>query len=640
MMRTTCGLLCLLAASSSFAAFIEGDFSMRCGEYRYVDGTGWEGRRAVVFESSEPCKGPCPQKDVTLEPGFQYEFTGLVRANLAEGGIVQLSLSWFDASGKRLGSTIGIPVNDNEVLPDGWVRYGAKTPIIPAEATRALYHFYVARGGKGRAVFDRFTLKRLDAKWEGPLLSSAYQNIAAEGKVRFAVPLNHFDALRIPADKLTATFTVRGADGLERKLPPTFFGGTRAELTVDVTDLAKGTHPVVFEVHTAERSYGTSKCDFTRADRLPERKVWIDQKKRLIVHGKPFFMLGMYWRKITAEELDVFCPSPFNTVLPCQDPERWQFDLCAQRGLMMCYPFEHRYDVPGEVTNVVCIVNALKDHPALLLWYLNDERPAYLVGQVQARHDTIRSLDDQHPTWSVTDKPTLVRDFLGTYEIIGTDAYPIGNSTPRYDRPLEMVLKYARIVREGSLDLYPLWHVPQAFSWGWFRKNASDYLDVRYPTREELRQMTWQYLAAGANGIMYYSFNTLRDFAKGADFKAKWAELKEIAAEVKSFEDVFLSAEDAPSVSGMTDAVGARAWLHAGDAWLLVVNATRAPQRAAISLGVRTSGPIRAAFGTPPHVQGGSAFQFDLKPLECVFIHRAKADSLAGKTRVKCLDGQ
>ena len=629
MMRTTCGLLCLLASSPVFAAFIEGDFSMRCDEYRYVDGAGWEGRRAVVFESSEPCGGPCPMKSVKLEPGFQYEFTGIVRANLAKGGIVQLSLSWFDASGKRLGSTIGIPLNDNEVLPDGWMRYGAKTPIIPAGATQALYHFYVARGGRGRAVFDRFTLTRLDAKWVGPLLSSAYQNVAVEGQVRFAVPLSHFDALRIPADKLTATFTVKGADGREKVLSPTFFDGTRAELSIDVASLAKGTHPVTFEVHTSERSYGTARCSFTRADRLPERKVWIDQKKRLIVHGKPFFMLGMYWRKITAEELDAFCPSPFNTVLPCQDPARWQFDLCAQRGLMMCYPFEHRYDVPGEVTNVVRIVRGLKDHPALLLWYLNDERPASLVGQVRNRHDTILSIDDQHPTWTVTDKPTLVRDFLGTYEIIGTDAYPIGNSTPRYDLPLETVLKYARIAREGSMDLYPLWHVPQAFSWGWFRKNVSDYLDVRYPSREELRQMTWQYLAAGANGIMYYSFNTLRDFAKGADFKAKWDELKEIAAEVKRFEGVFLSDEAAPSVSGMTDAVAARAWSHAGDVWLLVVNATRTHQRAAISLGARTAGPVRAVFGTPPSVGGDATFQFVLKPLECVFVHRAKAVSPA-----------
>lgn len=42
---------------------------------------------------------------------------------------------------------------------------------------------------------------------------------------------------------------------------------------------------------------------------------------------------------------------------------------------MMCYPFEHRYDEPGEATNVVRIVKELKDLPALLLWYLNDERP-------------------------------------------------------------------------------------------------------------------------------------------------------------------------------------------------------------------------------------------------------------------------
>ncbi|MBR4652790.1 MAG: hypothetical protein IKO72_05460 [Kiritimatiellae bacterium] len=620
MVRSACALMCLLAASPASAAFIEGDFSMRCGEYRYVDGAGWEGRRAVVFESAEPCGGPCPMKSVDLKPGFQYEFTGLVRANLAEGGIVQLSLSWFDASGRRLGSTIGIPVNDNEVLPDGWVRYGAKTPIIPAEATRALYHFYVARGGKGRAVFDRFTLKRLDAKWVGPLLSSAYQNIAVDGKVRFVVPLSHFDALKIPADSLTAAFTVQGVDGREKTLPPTFFDGTRAELAVDVADLAKGRHAVAFEVHTAERSYGAARCEFTRLDSLPERKVWIDRRKRLIVNGKPFFMLGMYWRKITAEELDAFCPSPFNTVLPCQDPERWQFDLCARRGLMMCYPFEHRYDVPGEATNVVRIVNELKDHPALLLWYLNDERPASLVGQVQARHDTVLSLDDQHPTWSVTDKPTLVRDFLGTFEIIGTDAYPIGNSTPRYDRPLEMVLKYARIAREGSMDLYPLWHVPQAFSWGWFRKNVHDYLDVRYPTREELRQMTWQYLAAGANGIMYYSFNTLRDFAKGADFEAKWTELKEIAAEVKSFEKVFLSDEDAPVVSGMTESVGARAWRHDGNVWLLVVNATRRPQKVRLALDCAVSGPVRSIFGTKPSPIGTSSFACDLKPLECVFV--------------------
>lgn len=620
MCRTALFLGCAVLGLTCPAIFIEKPFAIPGGDYRYVDGAGWEGRRAIVFDSKVPCKGRCPSVELELKPGFQYEFTAIVRSELNEGGIVELALSWFDASGKRISSSVGRPMNDNEVLPDGWVRYGAKTPIIPAAAARALMHVYVCHGGSGTAVFDRFTLKQLDAKWVGPLLSSAYQNIAVDGKVRFAVPLYHFESLRIPKTELEARFTMAGADGRPLILPPSAIDGKHAEVLVDVSKLAKGSHPVVFELKTSRRSYGSSRCLFSRVDVLPRRRVWIDSRKRLIVDGKPFFMLGMYWRKVTDAELDVFCPSPFNTILPCQRPVRAQFDLCRKRGLMMCYPFENRYDVPGEDTNVVSIVKDIKDHPALLLWYLNDERPASLVNQVRNRHDLVLSLDDQHPTWSVTDKPTLCRDFLGTFEIFGTDAYPIGNSTKRYSRPLEMVLAYSRIVREDSMNLYPMWHVPQAFDWKWFRKNWKDYLDVRYPTREELRQMTWQYLSAGANGIMYYSFNTLRDFAKGADFDAKWAELKEIAAEVKGFENVFLADEDHPAVTGMTASVGARAWRCGGEIWLLAVNATRTPQKAALKLDAATSGVVTPVFGTPPLRRAGNVFEYSLSPMECVFV--------------------
>jgi hypothetical protein len=170
------------------------------------------------------------------------------------------------------------------------------------------------------------------------------------------------------------------------------------------------------------------------------------------------------------------------------------------------------------------------------------------------------------------------------------------------------------------MNLYPMWHVPQAFDWKWFRKNWKDYRDVRYPTREELRQMTWQYLSAGANGIMYYSFNTLRDFAKGADFDAKWAELKEIAAEVKGFENVFLADEDHPAVTGMTASVGARAWRYGGDVWLLAVNATRNPQEVTLSLDCQVSADMKKVFGTPPVRKDGRTFGYSLEPLECVFV--------------------
>ena len=577
-----------LAATAANCAFVVDEFTVPAGDYRYRDGVGWSGRRAIVFESSEPCRGPCPHVGVKLENGFQYEFTAIVQARLSPGSIVEISLSWYDVNGNRIGATTGTPVNDNEILPDGWIRYGATTPIIPPEAASASLHMYVCHGGSGRAVFDRVTLTRLEPKWIGRMLTSAYQDTAHEGRVRFVVPLTNFDALRIPADRLDARFKLVGSDGSARRLRPTKIAADYAELDIGVDELAMGRNAVSFGARTKERVFGTTRTFFTRTAKRPERRVWIDAKKRLIVDGKPFFMLGCYWRTVTREQLELFTPSPFNTILPCNDPGRDQLDLCQQYGVKICYPFEHRYDVPGESTNVVRIVNELKNHPALLLWYLNDERPASLAAQVQERHDLIRSLDDQHPTWSVTDKPMLVRDFLGTYEIIGTDPYPIGLDSDPYPHPIEFVTMCARVTRDRSYDLYPIWSVPQAFNWAWYRKKKSawEWKDVRYPTRDELRQMTWQHLAAGANGIMYYAFNSLQDgFGTGTEFQERWNELKEVAGEVLRYRDIFLSDEDPPKVlAGETEKVGVRAWRHHGEIWLLVVNASREPQKATVRL--------------------------------------------------------
>ena len=600
--------------------------------YRYDLLSGSQERTVIVFESPVPCGTGCPSMPVSLQPGCRYSFSALVNADIS-GGVVQLMLEWRDAKGRRLGSAYGNPLNDNEVLPPGWLRYGGMTAAIPPETCSAAMFFYVSSGAKGKAIFDAFDLTEFDAYSVGPLLCSEYQNVSTGGTARFVVPLHGFNDLKLPASSFDAIFSYSGNGGAERQVRASRMDLDSAEVVLDVSEMACGTNAVSFTLHSKGKCYGKASVDFAKVTHLPKRSVWIDRKNRLIVDGKPFFMLGMYWRCITPVELDAFCPSPFNTVLPCQRPVRAQFDMCAERGLKMCYPFEHRYDVPGENTNVVRIVNALKDHPALLLWYLNDERPVSMVKQVTARHDVVRSLDGNHPTWTMCDHPEKVKSFLGSYEIIGADSYPIGNALPGYPYPLENVLKYARMARKGSYGLYPLWHVPQAFSWGWFRKGRTDHIDMRYPAREEIRQMTWQYLAAGANGIIYYAFNALRDNFKGAEFDRKWTELKEIAAEVKSFENVFLTDEDAPSVTGMTESVGARAWRYRGEVWLLAVNATRSPQKALLKLDCAVSGSIKPVFGTPPTRKSSSCFEYSLSPMECTFVRLPP-----GESKIQCFE--
>ena len=72
------------------------------------------------------------------------------------------------------------------------------------------------------------------------------------------------------------------------------------------------------------------------------------------------------------------------------------------------------------------IVNRCKDHPALLYWYTNDEFPLSMRKRAEKRYRFIRALDDQHPTGGCLDKPHLVRLFMPSFDLVGSDPYPVG----------------------------------------------------------------------------------------------------------------------------------------------------------------------------------------------------------------------
>ena len=115
------------------------------GLYRHEFSPDPQGRKMIAFESSVPCGTGCPSMPVSLLPGNRYSFSALVNADIS-GGVVQLMLEWRDAKGRRLGSSYGNPLNDNEVLPPGWLRYGGMTPSIPDGAKSAALFFYVSNG--------------------------------------------------------------------------------------------------------------------------------------------------------------------------------------------------------------------------------------------------------------------------------------------------------------------------------------------------------------------------------------------------------------------------------------------------------------------------------------------------------------
>ena len=174
-------------------------------------------------------------------------------------------------------------------------------------------------------------------------------------------------------------------------------------------------------------------------------------------------------------------------------------------------------------------VNTFKTHPAVISWYLNDERnPTNYLSQLEERYAAITQADGNHPVWSVHWNTAWLLQEAHTTDIVGMDSYPIDNL------PITVVGDVADTALQTGK---PLWFVPQIFNWQdypWDFRAATG----RAPTREEMRAMTYLATNHGAKGLIYYSYFNIRD---DADYAARWPQIKAIATEIDQLRPVLLS---------------------------------------------------------------------------------------------------
>ena len=546
--------------------------------FHAAKGEGMNGSGGLVWESDDPNRYVCASQPVALEPGKAYRFGAHVKVDSQKtpkskkvGAFV--CIEWHDANGKWMGGAYSTRAGEAE---SDWKRVEAVTTRIPEGATTFKLQVFGGKKCTGRVRFDNVFVQPYVRSVVAGVYSDAYRDVATEGDVSFHAVLNPPDGGWPKGVK--AEFSFLGADGGTARVPAAL-KGDEAALTVPVARLAKGTHKVSLAISGADGAVlGESSLDFTRADALPPRAVYVDGHKRLVVDGKPFFPLGMYWGEITAELLDIYTNAPFNCLMPYVWPTRAQLDLCAARGLKSFANIK-KFRNRGLEKRIA----EVKDHPALLAWYVIDEAPLADLDSYVSMYRTLREADSQHPAWAVMDRLDDIRDFMPTCDIMGFDPYPVAQ------RPIGLVAKRTRDGRAAICDTKPVWMVPQAFDWSWYRPHQRD--KERLPTQEEIRSMTWQAVAEGAKGIVFYCFHGMFKFADEATRAKLWGDVVAVTREVKRFEDVLLSVEPAPEVVGAPPGLSARTWRCGDKVYLLAANTTREPLSAEIE--VVSAGRVR-----------------------------------------------
>jgi len=311
-------------------------------------------------------------------------------------------------------------------------------------------------------------------------------------------------------------------------------------------------------------------------------RVWIDDKGRTMVEGKPFFPFGLYLGPTEDEHLARIAAAGFNTIL-CYgygqgaDPKAYM-DRAQKHGLRVIYSVKDFYEgtkwTPPQGKTGLDVareyVTMVRDHPALLAWYINDELEAKWIPRLKEMYELVMELDPKHPAFQVLCKPEEFGAYYRVTDVLGVDPYPV----PRH--PLDMVGDWVDAGVKAVQERKPVWVVPQLHKWAIYSGEDKD----REPTYEEKRCMAYLGIIHGARGMIFYSYFDLsreknRSQAPPEVFEKRWEEVTRIAGEIKSLIPIVLNGTSIASVVSKPG-VHANMIRVGGDVYIIAANASSA----------------------------------------------------------------
>lgn len=575
------------------------------------------GAHSLRYANDDPGRYQLASTSLPCEPGARFEFEVWVRTQDVKGedSGATICLEWYDAQNGYLGGAYPAGVKGTQTE---WKLVRGISGKTPDKAARCSLTCYVRKGMTGTAWFDDVAVRRYYPPLLGGITADRYRAEYTGGPARVLVGVEPGEG----NEEVTLEAAVLDAGGNTVLAPSVALQpGGEAVAAFDTTPLAPGTYTVRVRARNAAGTR-TGEAD-VRIRRVPEavrRRVCIDEYGRTLVDGEPFFPLGAYWSGVTEEHLRLYAASPFNCLMPYGSLTAEQMDAIERHGLKVIYSIKDYYagtqwcpkSIQSEADErpaVEQVVTRFGSHPALLGWYLNDELPVSMLPRLTAHQQWLEELDPDHPTWVVLYQVDDVRRYLSSFDVIGTDPYPIPS------KPAGMALEWTRRTYNGVFGRRAVWQVPQIFDWAAYRK-GDQAEGCRPPTLLEMRSMAWQCIAAGANGLVFYSWFDLWKMNGKDPFERRWTEVTAMAAEIRDLFPVLLLPGPAPALDVIgSGEVGWRAWGQGPVVHVLLVNSGTVPQDVSVTLG-GTIQAVAAELGEGTGTVQGRALRLTLGPLE------------------------
>ena len=598
------------------------------------------GKHSLRYDNSDLeryvfCKAP-----LDLKPGRFYEYEVWVRSENLIGVDygATFCIEWLDGTCKYLGQTwtSGVKGTVNE-----WTtRIYDMTPRIPKNAKQFNAVCYLRNGNTGVAFWDDVVVREYAPPLLQAIVCDRYRNESYGEAVTVKAGLS-LEVHNVAPGDVEVKLRVLDANGREVAVAAAdSVSASEVTFTLDTSAWAVGEYTLRCEMSGEALDRTVMKeMNLKRLAQQPERKAYFDAHRRLILDGKPFFPLGTYWGGLSAEHLKIYAESPFNCVMPYGSLGLGMenLDRAHALGIQVIYsvkdfyaPYQGLKTAEDERRAVEKQVNKFKDHPAIMAWYVNDEMPLTMIDSLTKHQRWMEELDSQHPTWAVLYQVSHVRSFLPTFDAIGTDPYPIK------EFPIRMVVDYTQGTVDETFGMRPVWMVPQIMNRVVYQDVLADRLKHRAPTLEEMRNMAWQCIVGGANGLIFYSWfdlwradKTLEEGGRALvrdPFEERWKDVCQMAGEIESMFPVLLSTDAPPKVQAVDapEAIAWRTFTKGSDAYLAAVNVEREPAEASFTFALEPKA-IAMQLGDEPTGVAGNSIKLTFAPLEVKVIKMTMA---------------
>lgn len=363
--------------------------------------------------------------------------------------------------------------------------------------------------------------------------------------------------------------------------------------------LAEGDYRLVTRLidKTSENVISTRENTLRKRSKEYRPKVYLDEDGNIYNDGKRTFLKRIYYDGSDTDTLAKFRDFNIDTISgysfwwlrdisdTSEEVDFLRENNMTHHACLFPYIFSLRSSDPAKI-----FINAPEDtyhlftqvardnkeNPVLDGYYVYEEVNPFLLGDELRWANEIFSAEDiDHPTIGVANKfYDRYGLYVGLSDFIGIDPYPVEG---KGSDDLSVVGKKVRQIKK-SYPNRPVFLVLQGFRW-------KERGDVRGPNEAELKNMAWQAICEGAQGLDWYYYNSM--ITEGYETPEQWeTKLKNVYTSIAPYENIILSDEPTPSYT----VYGSGDWLNMtlrhldGKTYLFAVNNTNETKSVSIDI--------------------------------------------------------